>query len=396
MAPPHICVIIPVYNHGLTIQRVVHGARSAFPVIVVNDGSTDTTGAVLAAETEITVVALPQNQGKAAALQAGFAKAEELGFTHAITIDADGQHPTEALGDFANACRARPDAFIVGVRELKREGAPWPRRFSNQLSTFWFKVETGVHLTDTQCGYRCYPLGVVRRLRVKAQRYAWELEVMVQAAWAGTPVVAQPVRSDYRAPTSRLSHFQPWRDTIQISRVHSRLSFQAFCLPALLRQVLAREDLRNFPFGKRVRIVCRHLFSEHTQTPGRLAFAVGLGLFCGIVPIWGYQMITAAILAHKFRLNKAVALTASNISIPLIAPFLVAAGLLIGHYLHTGQLLKLTRETAIRQIPLYLGEYVMGSVVLAVLVGALGTAAAFGIAKRSLAGRTDRKNGGEA
>ena len=79
----------------------------------------------------------------------------------------------------------------------------------------------------------------------------------------------------------------------------------------------------------------RHLFSEHTETPGRLAAAVGLGLFCGIAPIWGFQIIMAAALAHKLRLNKAIAVTASNISFPLAAPFILAAGLVLGHYLHT-------------------------------------------------------------
>jgi uncharacterized protein (DUF2062 family) len=129
------------------------------------------------------------------------------------------------------------------------------------------------------------------------------------------------------------------------------------------------------------------LFAEHTQTPGRLALAVGLGLFCGIVPIWGYQMIAAAVLAHRFRLNKAVALAASNISVPFIAPFLVAAALILGHYLHTGELLSLGPVTGVRQIPVYLAEYVLGSVVLAIAVGALGTGVSYWIARRVWAKR---------
>src|SRR5437867_4221175 len=102
---PRICVVVPVYNHCLTIQQVVRGAKATLSVIVVDDGSTDQTAEVLAAESGITLLTLAQNQGKAAALKAGFAKAEAMGFTHAVTIDADGQHPVEALGNFAAACR---------------------------------------------------------------------------------------------------------------------------------------------------------------------------------------------------------------------------------------------------------------------------------------------------
>jgi uncharacterized protein (DUF2062 family) len=379
--------VVPVFNHGPTVQQVVREAKSRFPVIVVNDGSTDETPIILAAETGITVVTLPSNEGKAAALGAGFDRARELGFTHAITIDADGQHSTAELDGFAAACRREPEAFIIGVRDLKKEGAPPPRRFSNAFSTFWFRFETGVPLTDTQCGYRCYPLKTLERLRVKAKRYAYELEVMVLAAWAGVPLVALPVTSDYRAPTSNRSHFQQWRDTLQISRAHSRLAMLAFCMPALLRRVMARGELRDLPKRQRVRTVLRHLFSEHTQTPGRLAAAVGLGLFCGIAPIWGWQMVVAALLAHRLRLNKAIALSASNISFPLAAPFILAAGLVLGHYLHTGLLIELAPKDAARQIPVYIGEWFVGSVVLAVLVGALGMLITFLVARTWARGR---------
>jgi len=373
--------VVPVFNHGRTVQQVVREAKSRFPVIVVNDGSTDETPNLLAAETGITVVTFPSNRGKATALGAGFDRARELGFTHAITIDADGQHSTAELDVFAAACRREPEAFIIGVRDLKKEGAPRERRLSNAFSTFWFRFETGVVLADTQCGYRCYPLKALERLHVKAKRYAYELEVMVLAAWAGMPLVALPVTSDYRAPTSKLSHFQPWRDTVQISRAHSRLAMLAFCTPALLRRVMVRGELRDLPKRQRVRTVLHHLFSEHTQTPGRLAAAVGLGLFCGIAPIWGWQMVVAALLAHRLRLNKAIALSASNISFPLAAPFILAAGLVLGHYLHTGLLIELSPKDAARQIPVYIGEWFVGSVVLAVLVGALGTLAAYLVAR---------------
>jgi glycosyltransferase involved in cell wall biosynthesis/uncharacterized protein (DUF2062 family) len=370
---PNICIVIPVFNHGLTVGRVVREAKDYFPVIVVNDGCTDDTGKILAAENGIRIITLPRNQGKGAALRAGFAEAEKCGFTHAITIDADGQHATRELPAFASASRRQPEAFVIGVRNLAREKAPRGRRITNHISTFWFKVETGVKLADTQCGYRSYPLQTINRLRLKSQRYAYELEIMVKAAWAGIPLVAHPVSADYGAATSRLSHFNPWRDMARISLLHSRLSIQSFCVPALLRKLSATGQLRHLPRGKRVKTILRLLFSEHTDTPAKLAFAVGLGFFCGIAPIWGFQIIAAAALAHKLRLNKAIAVAASHISFPLATPFIMAAGLLLGHYLHTGGLLPLNATTLLKEIPIRFAEWFFGSIALGILVGIAGT-----------------------
>lgn len=227
-----LCIVIPVFNHELTVGRVVRGAREHFPVIAVNDGSTDATGAILAAERGITVVTLRRNEGKGGALRAGFAEAAKQGFTHAITIDADGQHDPGEIPLIAAASRRHPDALVMGARDLAKAQAPLCRRIPNWLSNFWFRWETGLPLTDTQCGFRCYPLRRVSQVEVNSQRYAYELELMVRSAWAGVRVVAQPVSADYAAPTSRLSHFDPWRDLARISWLHLRLAREAACRPA--------------------------------------------------------------------------------------------------------------------------------------------------------------------
>jgi uncharacterized protein (DUF2062 family) len=370
---PNICIIIPVFNHALTVGHIVRQAKNYFPVIVVNDGCTDGTAKILAAETGITVVTLAHNQGKGTALRAGFGEAEKQGFTHAITIDADGQHTTRELPDFAATSRRQPEAFVIGVRDLVKANTPCGRRITNYISTFWFRFETGVAIADTQCGYRSYPLKAVNQLRVKSRRYAYELEVIVKAAWAGVPLIAQPVSADYAAATSRLSHFDPWRDMVRISLLHSWLSIQTFCVPVLLRKISVTGQLHHLPRGQRVKTILRLLFSEHTDTPAKLALAVGLGFFCGIAPIWGFQLITAAALAHKLRLNKAIALTASNISFPLAAPFILAGALLLGHYLHTGALLPFKPTTLLHEIPTRLAEWFFGSIALGIVVGAAGT-----------------------
>jgi glycosyltransferase involved in cell wall biosynthesis len=224
---PRICVVIPVYNHGQTVAQVVRGAKAFCPVIVVDDGSTDHTARVLAEESGIELITLPQNRGKGAALGAGFARATQRGFTHVITIDADGQHSPDALNAFAAACRQDCRALVIGVRDLRAAGAPWTRRVSNQLSNFCFRLETRQYLTDTQCGYRCYALAALDGLNVSSGRYAFELEVLVKAAWRGVRLVPCPVAADYAAATSRLSHFSPWRDMLQVSWLHLRLLIQS-------------------------------------------------------------------------------------------------------------------------------------------------------------------------
>lgn len=232
--PLKIAVLVPCYNHGLTAGHVVNQARRFFPVIAVNDGSTDSTAAALSREKDVECLTFPENLGKAAALKAGFNKARELGFSHAITIDADGQHPVEALPGFANAARANSSAIVVGVRDLKAASAPLHRRVSNTLSSLLFRFETGLPLADTQCGFRVYPLAAIMALPTKADRYAYELELLVRAAWSGIPLVPCPVSVDYSAPTSRLSHFHPVLDFLRAFRVHSRLAGESlFRRPAL-------------------------------------------------------------------------------------------------------------------------------------------------------------------
>jgi uncharacterized protein (DUF2062 family) len=378
------CVLIPVYNHAATLMDVVRAARRHVPVLVVDDGSTDGADALLAAEPGIAFLRLPRNEGKGAALRAGFARAAEMGYTHAITMDADGQHLADDLPAFAEACRRDPAVFWVGIRDLKGSGAPRVRRFTNAFSNFWFWVETGLAFSDTQCGFRCYPLAMTRHLAVRSGRYAYELEMLVRAAWSDVPLRPVPVRVDYLRPQSQRSHFHPAADFLRISLLNTRLVIQAFFLPRLVRALQSRRELEGQPFGRRARMLARLVFTENADTPGRLAGSVGLGLFCGIAPIWGFQMMTAAVLAHAARLNKAIAMAASNISVPVLIPFILFASFCLGHLLFTGETLAFTREELARvtswSVLKALGEYVAGSLALAAGVSAAGAGLTYGIA----------------
>lgn len=366
------CVLIPNFNHVATLGAVARAALRHGPVLVVDDGST----VPLPELPDCTVFRLQPNRGKAAALREGFRRATELGYTHAITMDADGQHFAEDLPGLLAAMRTQPDALIVGVRDFRAAGCPTHRRRSNAISTFWYRVETGVRLSDTQCGFRGYPLALVQRLKIRSSRYAYELEFMVRAAWVGAPIVPVPVRCSYAPDQVRQSHFRPVRDFAHITLMNIGLVLQSWCVPRVLRAAWSLGEHQGF------RRALVEFFSEHAHEPLRMALAVGLGLFFGVVPIWGAQMLVAAAAAHWLRLNKAITLLASNISIPPMMPFIFYAALTIGHWLFTGQRLEfsvaeMNRATAVQ----YLQEWLVGSLALGVLLAAAGTVVAYTLAR---------------
>ena len=224
-----LCIIIPTYNNAGTIRQVVDDAcRICADVIVVNDGSTDDTSEILTTlPGTTTVVSYAKNKGKGHALVEGFRKAKELGFTHAVTMDADGQHFADDIPLLVEAMKKDPDAIIVGSRNLTEENMPRQNTFANRFSNFWFQLQTGIDLPDTQSGFRLYPLASLRGLRLITSRYEAELELMVFAAWAGVSVLSVPVRVYYPPAEERVSHFRPVYDFFRISVLNTVLCIGA-------------------------------------------------------------------------------------------------------------------------------------------------------------------------
>lgn len=365
------CILIPCFNHAATVAAVARSALAHGPVLVVDDGSTvplpELPGCLL--------LRLERNQGKGAALRAGFEKARELGFTHAITMDSDGQHFAEDLPAFLALAAAHPEALVVGVRDFRAAGCPTHRRRSNAVSSFWFRVETGVRLRDTQCGFRGYPLALTEQLKAKSGRYAFELEFMVRASWIGTALIAVPVKCTYAVGQTGRSHFRPVWDLAHITLMNLGLVLQAWVVPLPLRIAWSSGQRKS------LLATIKAFFVEHAHAPGRLAGAVGLGLFFGVVPIWGFQMMVAAAVAHWWRLNKAITLLASNISFPPMVPLILYGGLSLGHWLFTGQALNLSPDEMTRAHAVeHFWQWIVGSVVLAVVLGVLGAAVTYGIA----------------
>lgn len=156
----NICVLVPTYNNEKTLKRVIDGILEyTDQIIIVNDGSTDSTAAILYDYPEIKIIHLPENKGKGNALKTGFREAEKLGYSYAITIDSDGQHYPDDIPVFVEALlMENQEVLLIGNRNMAQDGIPKKSSFGNRFSNFWFWFETGVKLEDTQSGYRLYPL----------------------------------------------------------------------------------------------------------------------------------------------------------------------------------------------------------------------------------------------
>ncbi|MBR6828263.1 MAG: glycosyltransferase [Prevotella sp.] len=219
-----ICVVIPTYNNVGTIGRVVEEVlKECGDVIVVNDGSTDGTSTILEGIDGITIVDYAKNRGKGYALKRGFRQAKEMGFAYAITLDGDGQHYASDIAKMLKANQEHPGALIIGSRQMEGMERSKGSVLANDISNFWFYVETGKKLKDTQTGYRLYPLKKLRGMGMLTCRYEAELELLVLASWHGVELVPIEIGVYYPPRGERVSHFRPVRDFLRISVVNTLL-----------------------------------------------------------------------------------------------------------------------------------------------------------------------------
>ncbi|OQY41740.1 MAG: hypothetical protein B6240_14810 [Desulfobacteraceae bacterium 4572_87] len=174
--PIRVMIVIPVYNHGATLRGVVQKTcRLHDAVMVVDDGSTDG-GCKAILDLDVHRVRHSQNRGKGTAILSAAREAEKLGMTHMVTLDADGQHDPNDLPLFISAMRRSPRAIVVGKRNFEAGYVPSGSRIGRRISNFWLWVQTGRLLGDTQSGYRGYPIQVLKALKLRERRYAFENE----------------------------------------------------------------------------------------------------------------------------------------------------------------------------------------------------------------------------
>ena len=250
-------VLIPSYNTGATVYDTVRAARAQWePVWVVVDGSDDGTAAGLttlaASDPGLTVIVLPENRGKGAAVLHGLQAAAGAGFTHALTMDSDGQHPANLIPTFMRASLQQPNAMVLG-RPVFGAEAPLLRVRGRRVSNWWTNLETlGAGIDDSLYGFRVYPIAdliAVMRRQPWMRRFDFDTEAVVRLAWRGVEPVnlAAPVKY-LSAEEGGVSHFRYGRDNVLLTWMHTRLMLEfVLRLPSLIVRRLRGQP----PFGAR-------------------------------------------------------------------------------------------------------------------------------------------------
>jgi len=241
------CFIVPVYNHGATVGATVAAlARHGLPIYLVDDGSEAATATVLdrlaTRIDQVRLVRRPANGGKGAAVMSGMRAAFADGRSHALQVDADGQHALEDIAGFLDAAQAEPESLICGVPRYDAS-VPKGRLYGRYATHVWVWIETlSFVIQDSMCGFRVYPLAPTHRL-IEAVRLGtrmdFDIEILVRLFWRGVRIVNRPTRVIY--PEDGISHFQPLSDNLRISWLHTRLFFGMLPrLPLLLARKVIR------------------------------------------------------------------------------------------------------------------------------------------------------------
>ena len=359
------CVIIPTYNNQITLKNIIEGVlsfSSGSDVIVVNDGSTDNTSEILSVYKEkIILLSNSRNKGKGYSLRKGFEEGIKRGFKNAITIDSDGQHFPEDIPKLINASKENPGALLMGSRNMQQEGVPGKSSFGNKFSNFWFYVETGIKLPDTQTGFRLYPLEPLSKIKLVTNKFETEIEVIVKLAWKGVKIVPVDIKVLYEIE-NRVSHFRPFKDFIRISILNTYL-----VILALFYYIPKRALKKNiFEIIKKEAI-------KPEETNLMKSASIGFGVFMGIFPVWGFQLLIGIPLAILFKMNKVLFIAAAHISIPPMIPLIIYAsyvtgGLLVSNDYTFTSIDNITRDS----IHLYFFQYFIGAIILAICTGLAG------------------------
>ncbi|MBI4649330.1 MAG: DUF2062 domain-containing protein [Bacteroidia bacterium] len=351
------CVIIPTYNNCKTLENVITKILEfTAQIIIVNDGSIDCTDEILSRYNYLHIISYNKNRGKGYALRKGFNYAVAAGFDYAITIDSDGQHSPEELLSFLEAVEKAPDAIIVGARNMERAEIPGKSSFGHKLSNFWFRFETGIWLPDTQSGYRLYPLNFIKNFTSFTNKYEFEIEVLVRAAWKGIKITSIPISVHYG--TDRITHFRPFKDFSRVSLLNAYfvLISLLYIKPFQFVQGLKKKTFREF---------WEQYIIKSDESNAKITAAVMLGVFMAVTPIWGWQLAVAVTIAHFLRLNKVIVIVSSHISIPPMIPFVLYLSYILGGFiLNTGNFISYSSSINFIFIANNLFQYIVGSIVL--------------------------------
>ncbi|WP_318362622.1 glycosyltransferase family 2 protein [Enterobacter sp.] len=311
------CVVIPCYNHGAMMTQVMTRLQAcALPCYIVDDGSDAATREVLetlpARFADVTLIRLAENAGKGAAVIRGLQDAAAAGFTHAVQVDADGQHAIEDIPALLDLARQHPQALISG-QPVYDDSIPRSRLYGRWITHVWVWIETlSLQLKDSMCGFRVYPIAPTLALASRValgQRMDFDTEVMVRLYWQGNTSYFLPTKVTY--PPDGLSHFDAFRDNVRISLMHTRLFFGMLPrLPGLLFRRRsahwAQQDEVRGLLGMRIMLTVWRLF-------GRRAFSL---LLYPVIAAYWLTAFPARRASQKWLSRVRTMLIARNLPVP--------------------------------------------------------------------------------
>ena len=301
---PRFLICIPIYNNESTAGQVIAKclALSSHSLLVVDDGSTLEVEMLVKSENiptdRITFLRHEQNEGKGKALRTGFHYALKHNYTHVVTIDADGQHDPSEIVKLTQAAEHDPFSLVIGDREMKTANVPSSSTFGKAFSNFWVKYETDAKVADSQSGFRCYPLFFMQNMNFFCTKYDFEIEVLIRLIWAGVRIQNVKISVVYFPPEKRISHFHKIKDNFRLTTLN-------ICL------------------------ILVSLITEQTS-PFKSAFAVAIGVFVGVLPVFGLHTIIVAGISFLFRLNFIYLWMGTHVSTPPLIPFVVMGSNAIG------------------------------------------------------------------
>ncbi len=381
-----IACVIPLYNNASTVLTVAAGCRKYLArVIIVDDGSSDLPDDFTDAVQSLGVEMLRHrtNLGKGAALKTALSYLAGLQTDYMITIDADGQHLPQDLPEFLETL-ARDgqagDLLLIGVRDFNAPNIPASSRFGRKFSNFWIKLETGLDCSDTQSGFRGYPVQAVNRLKLHCTRYNFEIEVLVRCLWGGVRLREIPVRVIYEAPEKRISHFRPFLDNLRLSLLHASLVIRRLLFLPHQRIVDTTATKNSLPaLWREPGQFFLYLLRENA-TPLLLGISAGVSTFLAILPLVSCHILVILYVCCRLRLNKVMALSIQNLFMPPLTPFLCIE---LGYYLRHGEFLReISLQTMVFEMHQRFWEWLLGSLIIAPVAAIAVGFIVYAVAKR--------------
>lgn len=335
------CICIPTYNNPNTILKVTQECleQSNFTIFVIDDGSDTPVSTILQNQIQdnlqqrLFVIRKEKNEGKGLALQEGLKQSLKHGFTHMVSIDGDGQHLPSEIPKLISEASHHPWDLVIGSRKLHGPTVPEISRFGRKFSNFWVKFQTSNEVSDSQSGFRVYPLFHTQNLSFWTKKFDFEIEVLIKLIWKGVGVKEVVVDVHYPNPEDRVSHFDKFSDNVRISLLNT-----LFVVLSLLR--------------------------SHRDTK-KMSLAVGLGVFVGCTPFFGFHSLIVAGLSFALRLNFVFLWLGSQVSIPPLTPFVIGASIAIGKFVIPSQQTGISEESFI--------QWLAGSFILGISLGFIAT-----------------------